>query len=278
VSYRDGIAVVREMLTGKRADALARARSFGYAQRAVVDEQAIAAVEALHDRTMPFLFGDLFDVDEAKTAVAKVEELVAAYDAVLARSASALVPSQLDVEAALTPPEDWRGTATGAERLAGEMQIARDAVERFEVRDRAVAVAAGPWALIVGLDETHSETLVEGRMSVAIPVAVPAVRMRPERAGETMLEDLGLKKEIETGHFSFDTHYWVDGHREAALAAATPLVRRVLLDSYEHAGRLDLGAGVARLSWRGPWLALGPSGIPTNLVPAILELRGAFCE
>src|SRR5262249_1306501 len=95
VSYRDGIAVVREMLVGKRGDALGRARSFGYAQRSVIDEASIAQVEALHDRTMPFLFDEIGTVDETKVAIAKVEELIAAYDAVLARSAAALVSTVL---------------------------------------------------------------------------------------------------------------------------------------------------------------------------------------
>src|SRR5690349_9000204 len=173
MSYRDGDAVVREMLAGKRADALARARSFGYAQRSVIDEAATAEVEALHDRTMPALFDDIATLDDARAAIAKVDELIAAYDGVLARSAALLVAGPLDVERAFHPPEDWRGTKAGAQRLGRDIQIDRDAVERFEIRDTALAVAAGPWALLVGLDETGDATWVHGRIIVAIPRAVP---------------------------------------------------------------------------------------------------------
>ena len=64
MTYRDGDAVVREMLAGKRADALSRARSFGYAQRSVLDERVIDEVEALHDRTMPALLDDVTTTNE----------------------------------------------------------------------------------------------------------------------------------------------------------------------------------------------------------------------
>jgi hypothetical protein len=278
VSYRDGDAVVREMLAGKRADALSRARAFGYARRAVLDDGAIAEVEALHDRAMPFLFDDVRTLDEARAAIAKVDELIAAYDALLARSAGLFVAPPLDLEAAFDPPAAWRGTKVGAARLAGEMRIDRGAVERFEVRERAVAIAATPWAMIVGLDETDDPTWIEGRIVVAISAAVPWVTMRLEQGTDAMAQDLGVKKEIETADPRFDDCYWIDGHREAAFAAATPLVRRVMIDLSEHGGRLEIGGGRARLSWSGPWSTLGTSGVPANLVPAILELRASFSE
>jgi hypothetical protein len=278
VSYRDGDAVVREMLAGKRADALSRARAFGYARRAVLEEKAIAEVEALHDRAMPALFDDVTGADAAQRAIATVDELIAAYDALLARSASLLVAPLLDVEAAFDPPAGWRGTKVGAARIAEEMRIDRSAVERFEVRERAVAIAAAPWAMIVGLDETDDPTWVQGRIVVALPVAVPWVSMRIESGTDAMAQDLGVKAEIETADPRFDDGYWVEGHREAAFAAATPLVRRVMIDLTEHGGRLEVGGGRACLSWSGPWSTLGMSGVPANVVPAILELRASFCE
>ena len=152
MSYRDGDAVVREMLAGKRTDALSRARSLGYAQRSVLEERAVADVEALHDRTMSALLDDVTGTTEAQAAIAKVDELIAAYDTLLARSAALLVAPPLDVVAAFAPPTGWRGTKEGAARLAGEMRFDRDAVERFEVLEKAVGMAAGPWALIVGLE------------------------------------------------------------------------------------------------------------------------------
>lgn len=278
MSYRDGDAVVREMLAGKRADALSRARSFGYAQRSVLDEGAIADVEALHDRTMPALLDEVTTTSEAQAALAKVDELIAAYDALLERSAALLVALPLDVEAAFDPPAGWRGTKAGAARLAGEMRIDRDAVERFEIRERAVGVAARPWALIVGLDETGDPTWVQGRIVVALPVAVPWVSMRREVGPDGMMQDLGVKTEIETADPRFDDHYWVEGNREAAFAAATPLVRRVMMDLSEHDGRLEVGGGLGRLSWGGAWSTLGTSGVPANIVPAIMELHASFCR
>lgn len=277
MSYRDGDAVVREMLAGKRADALSRARSFGYAQRSVLEERAIADVEALHDRTMPALLDDVTGTNEAQAAIAKVDELISAYDLLLARSAALLVAPPLDVEAAFEPPSAWRGTKQGAARLAGEMLFDRNAVERFEIRENAVAIAAGPWALIVGLDETDDPTWVEGRIVVALPVAVPWVSVRREWGPDGMMQDLGVKQEIETADPRFDDHYWIEGHCEAAFAAATPLVRRVMLDLSDHGGRLEVGGGLARLSWGGAWTTLGTSGVPANIVPAIMELRASFC-
>jgi hypothetical protein len=278
VSYRDGDAVVREMLAGKRADALSRARSFGYAERSVVDEDAIAEVEALHDRTMPFLFGDVATADEAHAALGKVDELIAAYDRLLARSGALLVAAPLDVEAAFDPPAGWRGTKEGAARLAGEIHVDRSAVDRFEVRERAVAIAAGPWALIVGLDMGGAESWVEGRLSVSIPAAVPWVWMRREKNTDDLLQDLRVKREIETSDPRFDDFYWIEGHREAAFAAATPLVRRLMVDLHEQRCALEVGGGLARLSWSGAWTALGSSGLPANVVPAMMELRASFCE
>jgi hypothetical protein len=278
VSYRDGDAVVRELLSGKRADALSRARSFGYAQRSVLDEAAIAEVEALHDKTMPFLFDDVATSADAHVAVGKVEELIAAYDRLLARSAALLVPAPLDVEAAFDPPEGWRGTKEGAARLAGEMPIERAAVDRFEVRERAVAIAAAPWAMIVGLDETRDVTWVQGRMCLAIPTAVPWVWMRREKNTDGLLQDLRMKREIETSDTRFDDFYWIEGHREAAFAAATPLVRRLMVDLHEQQCALEVGGGLARFSWSGPWMIFGSTGVPANVVPAMLELRASFCE
>jgi hypothetical protein len=266
------------MLAGKRADALLRARSFGYARRSVIDEKAIAEVEALHDRTMPFLFGDLTGVDASQAAIREVDELIAAYDALLARSSALLVPEPLDVDAALTPPARWRGTAAGAARLGREMRIDRGAVERFEVRARAVAVAAGPWALLVGLDETGDGSWVEGRISVAVPAAVPAVRIRREKNTDDFLQDFGMKVEIETADPRFDYLYWVEGHREAAFATATPLIRRLMIDLHDQRCTLEVRGGLGRLTWAGPWPALGMSGTPPNLVPAIMELRASLCE
>jgi hypothetical protein len=278
MGYRDGDAVVREMLAGKRADALGRARSFGYARRAVIDERAIADLEALHDRTMAFLFDDVTSSDEAQAAIRKVDELIAAYDALLARSASLLQPRPLDVEASFVLPTGWRGTSDGATRLAREMTIDRAAVDRFEVRERAVGVAAGPWALVIGLDETGEESWVEGRMTVAIPQAIPPVRIRREENTDALMQDFGMKLEIETADARFDDLYWVEGHREAAFAAATPLVRRLMIDLSEQRCALEVRDGVGRFSWEGPWTALGSSGVPPNLVPAIMELRASFCE
>lgn len=278
VGYRDGDAVVREMLAGKRADALSRARSFGYAQRSVLDERAIAEVEALHDRTMPFLFDDVTGAEDARRVIVRVDELIAAYDTLMMRSSALLVPGPLDVEAAFAPPEEWRGTSVGAARLAREVRIDRGAVERFEVRDQALAVAAGPWALIVGLDEGGDESRIEGRISIAIPAAVPVVSFRPERGPNAMLQDLGVQGEIETADPRFDDGYWIQGHREAAFAAATPLVRRLMVEMREHVCTLEIGGGAARLAWSAPWTALGPSGVPANLISTMMELRSAFCE
>lgn len=278
MSYRDGDAVVREMLSGKRADALSRARSFGYARRSVVDERAIAEVEALHDRTMPFLFDDVTTIDQAQAAIGRVDELIAAYDTLLARSTALLVPPPLDVDAALEPPRGWRGTRAGAERLAREMNVDRSAVARFEIRDRAVAVVVPPWAVIAGLDETGDTSWVEGRISVAIPTAVPDLSIRREKNSDDLMQSFRLSREIETSDNRFDDLYWVEGHREAAFAATTPLVRRAMIDLHEHHCTLELGRGLARLSWAGPWTELGPSGVPANVVPAMMELRASFCE
>ena len=280
MSYRDGDAVVREMLAGKRADALSRARSFGYARRAVIDERATAHVEALHDATMPFLFGEMGTLDDARAAIAKVDELIAAYDAVLARSNALLVPPALDLAAAVTPPDGWRGTRAGAERLGAQMQtqIDRSAVDRFEVRERAVVIVADPWAMIVGLDEGGDETWVEGRISVAIPVAMPPLSIRREKNTDELLQDFGMKREIETADNRFDDLYWIEGHREAAFAAATPRVRRLMIGLHEQRCSLEVGGGAARLSWSGPWSAFGASGVPDDVVLAIMELRASFCE
>lgn len=278
MTYRDGDAVVREMLSGKRADALARARSFDYARRSVIDERVTADVEALHDRTMPFLLDEVSSADEAQAAIRKVDELIAAYDAVLARSSALLVAGPLDFEAAVDPPMGWRGTALGAARLEREMAVACDSVDRIEVRDRAVVIAASPWAMIVGLDDTGDESWIEGRISVSIPTAVPSVSVRREKNSDDLMQAFRLREEIETSDTRFDYLYWVEGHREAAFAAATPRVRALMVDLHEERCVLEVGGGLARLSWSGPWTRLGSTGVPANLSPAIMELRAAFCE
>lgn len=279
MSYRDGDAVVREMLAGKRADALSRARGFGYARRAVIDERSTAHVEALHDRTMPFLFDEPGTLDDARAAIERVDELIAAYDALLARSTALLAAPPLAVDAASALPDDWRGTREGAERLAREMQMGRSAVDRFEVRERSVVVEARPWLLVAGLDESGKETWLQGFICVAVSPAMPHVSIRREKNTDELLEDLRMKpREIETADNRFDDLYWIEGHREAAFAAATPLVRRLMIGLHEQTCSLEIGGGLARLSWSGPWTAFGQSGVPENLVPAIMELRASLCE
>ena len=102
--------------------------------------------------------------------------------------------------------------------------------------------------------------------------------MRRERCTDGLMQDLGVRTEIETADPRFDDHYWVEGNREAAFAAATPLVRRAMIDLSGHGCRLEVGGGVAQMSWGGPWSTLGSSGVPANIVPAIMELRASFCD
>jgi hypothetical protein len=278
VSYRDGDAVLRDMLASKREDALSRARSLGHAQRAVVDEAAIAAVEALHDRTMPFLLDEPGSPAEAHAAIRAVDELVAAYDAVLARSAAVLVPAALPVEPLLAPMIGWHATSENMDRVRVELGEALPEARILEVRAHGIAAVVPPWALLVGFYVEDDVQCAQGQITVAIPEAVPPVRARAERNIDDFKQHLGIAKEIETGDARFDDACWLEGPREAAFAVTTPAVRRVLVALSQHHGALEVGGGLARISWAGPSSELGATGVPALVVTAILELHAAFSQ
>ena len=92
--YREAVDVIRREVLGAREAAKDASRRFGYAHRAVLADRG-AAVEALHDRVLPFFEGEIESYEQGSGILAGLQELHAAYQGAIARAQPFLVVAPL---------------------------------------------------------------------------------------------------------------------------------------------------------------------------------------
>jgi len=256
-----------------RAAVFEASRRFGYAHRAVLPDRG-AAVEALHDRTMSFLEGEITSIEEGRRVLAPLEALRAAYDDAIAQGARDLVAEPLPVAVA---------TGGGWEPPRGDVQaLLKAELARYGTADvRPIDVGAiarfdfedVPFQIVAGWGEREEEPVNRFELVTTVPPAIKAFQVRVELGIDSLLGTVGLRREHRIGSPFFDGSFWIEGDRDAAVAALPVPAQEALLAEIDRVLALRIEGGLARLTWVSRPQQLD---VPPTAIAALVHLRRAL--
>lgn len=246
--YRDPLAALRHRIADKRRTTPAPDAFLTVLRRALLTPERIEEIEGLGDR----IRGSPETVDALSKLERELDALAATYEA--ARSELdrlAAMPGELVAPRPHGPPKVEVAADVRGQLLAAGIALG-GTTEPWEPAGYVTRYASLGVPMLLAVRPTGG-ALVVGHLRTAVPQALPSLTVRLQRLRDSMLEVLGLAKEVELRVRSFDAEFWIEGEERTARALLGPEVRAAMraLRIYEPMLRVD--AGVAELVWRYRW-------------------------
>lgn len=246
--YRDGFAGVREQIAERRSHVEEALRKLTPLHRAVFDMSAIdRALARASDDTLP-----------PAEVFALLERLLVAipfaYD-----EAQAHLEVRGDAPASMLGAPSMGPDAFPALEIAvakhGAEAVRDDGGARALILVGGVTISVAVRASSIGdlIDFDGCTDWLLGSAAIAVPPALPRMRVSRGAFGDGILARLGLIEDHAIGDVVFDGAFRIRGAPAVARTLLVDDVRRALLKLDERAPVLDVHEGRAQLSWAERW-------------------------
>lgn len=247
--YRDGFSGVREQIAERRSHVEEQLRKLTPLHRAVFDMSSIdRALARSRDETLPP--AEVFALlEKLLIAIPFAYEEAQAHLAVKGDAPASMlgVPSM--------GPDVFPAFEEAARRYGAEAM--RDAGgARALVTVRGLPISFAVRASSVGENPVDYRGFTDwllGAAAIAVPPALPRVRVSLSAFGDGILAKLGIIEDHPIGDEVFDDRFRIRGSAEVARTLLTDDVRRGMLTLEDRAPVLDVHEGRAQLSWAERW-------------------------
>jgi hypothetical protein len=283
--YRDPLAGLKSQVATKRARLEEQERALSPVLRALLPSRLREAVHALRPRSQ----ADGESIEVLSDADSALDVILALHEEALTLAPS-LRECDRDVPDPPSPgmPPPWLfeepyllkvRDALAAQLLEShpDARLARWGDFGYIARFR---VAEAPFAFVVSSEvmaDTESVAHHKSSLRTTVPESVEHLEVSLERMRHVVGKALGLVRELELGVPAFDDRFWIAGS-PLTTALLTPDVCHALARLTHQSPVLEIGDGVATLTWSAHWERLITEGLPEAALDVLAGIRAAVAS